>query len=501
MKKMIGGLLLLAVAATLSSSGCSEGKDPESPKTMNLTLGTDALSVSYQAATETVSVTADCDWGVSSGVDWLSVSPSGGISGTSSVKVSIKENTSDEKREGTLTFRYGSSSKTLSVRQNYKVEAVPISDAAFLKALLGSLDKDGDGILSTVEASGVTEIKVGGAGITDLSDLGKYFPETTILDCSRNNLTSLDLSALGDLKELDCSSNKLRELDIQSNIKLEKLDCTSNPDLKSIYVWTGFTPSEGFAKPDEASWVEPEIDTPAGYRLVWQDEFNSSSVDKGKWKFENWAPGYVNHELQRYVSGGVLDGNYTAFLEDGALNIRAMKYKGEVISARMNTTSSWKYGYMEARIWLPKGKGTWPAYWMMPNDQSAGWPACGEIDIMEEVGYHPNYTSSSIHCKDYNHVKGTQKTAERLTPGAEDGYHVYALEWTEDYIKTYVDGKELLIFRNDGKGNAATWPFDKTFYITLNLAWGGDWGGSQGVNEAALPATMKVDYVRVFQKQ
>lgn len=95
----------------------------------------------------------------------------------------------------------------------------------------------------------------------------------------------------------------------------------------------------------------------------------------------------------------------------------------------------------------------------------------------------------------------TQKTAERLTEGAEDGFHVYRLEWAEDHITTYVDGVKLLSFNNDGKDNVATWPFNKPFYVILNLAWGGSWGGMNGVDETALPATMEVDYVRVFQKK
>lgn len=248
-------------------------------------------------------------------------------------------------------------------------------------------------------------------------------------------------------------------------------------------------------KPEDTS-IEP----PEGYRLVWHDEFDEPAVNSGNWRFENWAPGQVNHELQRYVAGGELDGDKTAFIEDGALVIRAMKHGGQVISARMNSRTSWLYGYMEARISLPAGKGTWPAFWMMPEDQSDGWPKCGEIDIMEEVGYHPDYTSSSIHCESYNHMIGTQKTKERLCSGAEGNYHIYALRWTKDAIRSYVDGKELLVFDNDGKNNVSTWPFDKAFFIILNLAWGGDWGGAQGVDESALPCTMKVDYVRVFQE-
>ena len=236
---------------------------------------------------------------------------------------------------------------------------------------------------------------------------------------------------------------------------------------------------------------------PEGYQLVWQDDFSESS-DKliDKWRFEDWAPGRVNHELQRYVP----DDRRTSYTQDGALYIVARKDGNQVISARMNSRESWLYGYFEAAIWLPKGKGTWPAFWMMPDDQSKGWPACGEIDIMEEVGVDANITSSSIHCEAYNHVKNTQKTASRTTAGAESEYHVYALEWTEDVIRSYVDGVLLLEFKNDRAGRESTWPFNKKFYLTLNLAWGGDWGGYAGVDENALPCTMKVDYVRVYKK-
>ncbi|MBQ5435273.1 MAG: family 16 glycosylhydrolase [Bacteroidales bacterium] len=247
----------------------------------------------------------------------------------------------------------------------------------------------------------------------------------------------------------------------------------------------------------EGTPVEPGAYVPAGYQLVWQDDFSEASSDLIKlWRFENWAPGFVNHELQRYVP----DDRRTSYTQDGALYIVARKDGGQVISARMNSRESWLYGYFEAAIWLPKGKGTWPAFWMMPDDQSKGWPACGEIDIMEEVGVDANITSSSIHCEAYNHVKNTQKTASRKTAGAENEYHVYALEWTADYIKTYVDGILLLEFPNDKAGRESTWPFNKKFYLTLNLAWGGDWGGYAGVDENALPCTMKVDYVRVYKK-
>lgn len=258
----------------------------------------------------------------------------------------------------------------------------------------------------------------------------------------------------------------------------------------------------------------PSIPTPDGYELVWQEEFDGNEVNQDRWTFENWKKGRVNHELQYYVSDGELGGQRTATVKDGTLSIIAQKYegnekfkdediKGEVISARMNTNDTWQYGYMEARIKLPKGKGTWPAFWMMPTDRTGGWPKCGEIDIMEEVGYDPDVIVTTIHTKSYNHTIGTQKTATKHVENAEGGWHVYALEWTPDYLQFYVDGEAegFLHYDNDKQGNLDTWPFDKPYYITLNLAWGGDWGGSKGIDESALPITMEVDYVRVFQKK
>ena len=137
---------------------------------------------------------------------------------------------------------------------------------------------------------------------------------------------------------------------------------------------------------------------------------------------------------------------------------------------------------------------------MMPVNFKS-WPADGEIDIMEEVGYHPNYVSSSLHANAHVHSNGTQVTHEMLCAGAEADYHVYAIQWTQDNITTYVDGKVQLSYDNRGLGRD-DWPYDAPFYLILNLAWGGDWGAAGGgVDESALPATMLVDYVRVFQKK
>ena len=252
----------------------------------------------------------------------------------------------------------------------------------------------------------------------------------------------------------------------------------------------------------EASADDPIA--PEGYKLVWHDEFASGSEpDPTYWTHEVQGAGWVNNELQNYVAGEI-NGQRVTEVSNGTLKITALKEGGKVYSGRIyaQVGTGWRYGIFEAKIKLPTGKGTWPAFWMMPvnNDFAANpWPKCGEIDIMEEVGYNQNFTSSSIHTKSYNHVINTQKTAERKTDKADSEFHVYKLEWTKDYIQTYVDDEPLLRFDNDGAGNVDTWPFDKPFYLILNLAWGGAWGGAHGVDEAALPATMEVDYVRVYQ--
>lgn len=240
-------------------------------------------------------------------------------------------------------------------------------------------------------------------------------------------------------------------------------------------------------------------EAPEGYSLVWNDEFEVGVEPDSEWYYETGGNGWGNNELQHYVAGSQ-GSEQLAAVKDGVLTIIAKKIGDTVYSIRMNTNKSWKYGYFEARLKLPSGKGTWPAFWMMPKNFTS-WPGDGEIDIMEEVGYRPNYVSSAIHCTAYNHSIGTQKTKETFLATSQTEFHVYALEWTEDYIRTFVDGKELFYFPNDKKGDKNTWPFNAPFYLKLNLAWGGNWGGAEGVDESVLPANYEIDYVRVFQKK
>lgn len=242
---------------------------------------------------------------------------------------------------------------------------------------------------------------------------------------------------------------------------------------------------------------------PEGYQLDWSDDFDGSELNTNDWKFEIHEPGWVNDELQRYV-GKTFKGNKVVFVEDGHLTIRAQKIDNQIVSGRINARpdEGWRYGYFEARIKLPKGKGTWPAFWMMPvhvDWATNPWPRCGEIDIMEEVGYAPGHVSSSIHCEAYNHTINTQKTNSTYLPTAEDEYHIYGMEWTADRISFFVDGQKHLEFLKEGDDHAV-WPFHYAFHPILNLAWGGTWGGSQGVDESALPTELLVDYVRVYKK-
>lgn len=245
-----------------------------------------------------------------------------------------------------------------------------------------------------------------------------------------------------------------------------------------------------------------------GYKLVWNDEFDKGTELNGSdWTHEVQKSGWVNNELQNYVYHKSPGGKNVTEIKGGTLRINCFKENGKVYSGRVyaHVGTGWQYGYFEARIKLPSGKGTWPAFWMMPvgNDWSTNpWPMCGEIDIMEEVGCVPNEVSSSLHTQDYNHTKGTQKTHAMTIADAEGAFHVYALEWEPGKITTYVDGKVQLAVTCEQMGSDHNqWPFHYAFYPILNLAWGGMWGGMNGVDDRALPVTMEVDYIRVFQKK
>ena len=149
------------------------------------------------------------------------------------------------------------------------------------------------------------------------------------------------------------------------------------------------------------------------------------------------------------------------------------------------------------RAKLPKGKGTWPAIWMLSKNIKK-WPDDGEIDIMEHVGYNQGFIHASVHTKKYNHSIGTQKTDTLLVKDATEKFHVYRADWTPEKIEMFIDNKKYFTYINTEKTYDA-WPFDQPFYLILNQAVGGNWGGKEGVDSTIYPQKFLIDYVRVYK--
>jgi beta-glucanase (GH16 family) len=253
------------------------------------------------------------------------------------------------------------------------------------------------------------------------------------------------------------------------------------------------------------------------WQLVWSDEFDQPGLpDPARWTYEE---GFVrNQELQYYTRGR----RENARVENGLLVIEARREKfpnpgykpdakdegkrarefAEYTSASLTTRSiaAWRYGRVEVRAKLPGGRGMWPAIWMLGEDRSVGWPACGEIDIMEFVGFDPDTIHGTVHTAKYNHVKKTQKGSRLRVPAAYEDFHVYALEWDAGKIDFFVDNEKYFRFTNEGTG-ADAWPFDKPHYLILNAAVGGAWGGAKGIDVNIFPTRYYIDYVRVYQKK
>ena len=241
----------------------------------------------------------------------------------------------------------------------------------------------------------------------------------------------------------------------------------------------------------------------------WADEFDAPGLpDPAKWSYDTaWnKQGWFNDEKQYYAANRPEN----ARIEDGRLLITARRealspasdYGGQhYTSARLLTKglAEWTYGFVEVRAKLACGRGVWPAIWMLGSDENAGWPALGEIDIMEHVGWDQGVVHGTIHTKAYNHVMRTQVGAETKVPDACTAFHTYQLDWSPERILIGVEGHAYMRFANDGAHNPATWPFAQPQYLILNVAVGG-WGGQQGIDDTAFPATMAIDYVRVWQR-
>ena len=279
--------------------------------------------------------------------------------------------------------------------------------------------------------------------------------------------------------------------------------------ISSLSLILGTLAFSGCAKdPDSAPPGEkPGGGTTTGeYTLVWSDEFNYTGLpDNSKWSYDTDgnAGGWGNNEKQYYTKERLENSE----VKGGMLFINAIKENYQpgfnYTSARLvtRTKGDWLYGKVEVRAKLPDGRGMWPAIWMLPTDWAYGnWPASGEIDIMENVGYDPYVIVASAHTQAYNHVQGTQKSATTRVNDCYTAFHNYILEWEASEYRIYIDDKLLFTFKNEGKG-FTVWPFDKRFHLLLNVAVGGNWGGAQGIDDTIFPRTMVVDYVRVYQKK
>jgi beta-glucanase (GH16 family) len=248
------------------------------------------------------------------------------------------------------------------------------------------------------------------------------------------------------------------------------------------------------ASPQAPSTPSPSSTSPG--TLVWQDEFDGQGLpDASRWNYE---VGLIRNNERQYYTRARTE---NARLEGGLLVIEARRESFEgasYTSASLTSRATWTYGRIEVRARLPKGRGTWPAIWTLgANIGQVGWPACGEIDIMEHVGFDPGRIHANIHTRAYNHVRRTNKGSNLMVARADEEFHVYEAVWTPSSIEMRVDGRSYFTFTKEAGGDAV-WPFDKPQYLILNLAIGGSWGGQQGIDDEAFPARYEIDYVRVY---
>jgi beta-glucanase (GH16 family) len=254
----------------------------------------------------------------------------------------------------------------------------------------------------------------------------------------------------------------------------------------------------------------PVLPPSTGFTLTWSDEFsspNGSAPDASKWTYDIGGSGWGNQELESYTSR-----MQNAQIQNGNLVITAMQenYTGadgiarNYTSARLKTQNLFTqaYGRFEARIKIPKGQGMWPAFWMLGNDISQnGWPKCGEIDIMENIGREPGMVHGSLHGPSSVAPTSDATSTISLPAGQNyaDDFHIYAVEWEPGTVRFYVDSNNYATFTQAQWPAGGQWVFDHPFFIILNVAVGGSWPGSPDAS-TQFPQQMLVDYVRVYSK-
>ena len=252
--------------------------------------------------------------------------------------------------------------------------------------------------------------------------------------------------------------------------------------------------------------TSPFDSTAQPWELVWQDEFDYVGLpDASKWGYDVGGHGWGNGELQYYTENR----SQNARVDGDHLIIETHKETSSAFGDRSYTSArlvsrgkgDWTYGRVEVRANLPKGRGTWPAIWMLPSERNygnGGWPDNGEIDIVEHVGHQPNVVHSTVHNRRYNHLSGSSLGNSRFVADATDAFHIYSVEWTPRRLDFFVDDIKIFTYYNDTHG-WSTWPYDKPFHLIMNIAIGGSWGGQQGVDDSIFPQQMLIDYVRVYE--
>jgi len=237
---------------------------------------------------------------------------------------------------------------------------------------------------------------------------------------------------------------------------------------------------------------EPE---PSDSSILFTDDFENTFLDLNHWNYElgDGCPelcGWGNNEFQIYTKENV-------FIRDENLVIKATKQGNKYYSGRITTKDKieFQYGTVEVKAKLPTGTGVWPAIWMLGHDiDDIFWPLCGEIDIMEYVGKTPGKIHTTLHTKDsYGQSINTKVTT---IENIEDGFHIYKMNWDENKIQFSVDDTIVYTFSPPNK-NKINWPFDKPFYLILNLAIGGEFGGFE-VDDNIFPQEFIVDYIKVY---
>lgn len=242
-------------------------------------------------------------------------------------------------------------------------------------------------------------------------------------------------------------------------------------------------------------------------KLIWSDEFNRvGTPDSTHWGYDLGdgcqAPsgcGWGNNEKEFYTKNPK-----NVRIENGHLIIEAhreQRGESQYTSTRIVSKhkGDWQYGKIEIRAKLPKGRGVWPAIWMLSTDEKhGGWPGNGEIDIMEYVGWKPGVVHGTVHTEAYNGMKGTQKEGKTPLPDCSEQFHTYAIDWTKEKIEFMVDDKVYHSFIRNPADDYKGWPFDQRFHLIMNIAVGGGWGGAEGIDESIWPQKMEVDWVRVW---